>query len=113
MVPAMTKNVDMYKNSDCPKDWTMETLEVKIQNSDGLHARPASRLVSLCHRFDSNITLVLADMEIDGKNITEVLGLGAEKGDELIIEITGTDESKAKKALKKLFTNNAPGSEKI
>jgi len=76
----------------------MEMLKVKIQNSEGLHARPASRLVSLCHRFDSNITLIFADIKVNGKNITEVLGLGAEKGDELIIKATGKDESEAKEA---------------
>jgi len=91
----------------------MEMLKVKIQNSEGLHARPASRLVSLCHRFDSNITLIFADIKVNGKNITEVLGLGAEKGDELIIKATGKDESEAKEALKKLFRANAPGMEKI
>jgi len=91
----------------------MKTFKIIIQNSEGLHARPASRLVSLCHRFDSNITLDSGDMEANGKNVTEVLGLGAEKGARLTIKITGKDELKAKEALKKLFTNNAPGSEKI
>ncbi|MCD4669333.1 MAG: HPr family phosphocarrier protein [Actinomycetia bacterium] len=91
----------------------MKTFKIIIQNSEGLHARPASRLVSLCHRFDSNITLDSGDMEANGKNVTEVLGLGAEKGDRLTIKITGKDELKAKEALKKLFTNSAPGSEKI
>jgi len=91
----------------------MNTFKIKIQNSEGLHARPASRLVSLCHRFDSNITLIFADTKVNCKNITEVLALGAEKGDELIIKAIGKDESEAKKALKKLFRANAPGTEKI
>ncbi len=91
----------------------MKTFKVKIQNSEGLHARPASQLVSLCHRFDSNITLTFADMEADGKNITEALGLGAEKDDELIIRAEGKDESEVKEALKKLFTANAPETEKV
>jgi len=91
----------------------METFKIKIRNSEGLHARPASRFVSLCHKFDSNIMLNSGNMEANGKNVTEVLGLGAEKDDELIIKITGKDESKAKEALKKLFANNTSGSEKI
>jgi len=91
----------------------METFKIIIQNSGGLHARPASGLVSLCHRFDSNITLDSGSMEANGKNVTEVLGLGAEKGDKLIIKITGKDELKAKEALKRHFANSSTGSEKI
>ncbi len=91
----------------------METFKIKIQNSEGLHARPASRLVRLCRRFDSDITLNYGNVEANAKNVTEVLCFGAEKGDELIIKITGKDESEAKEALKRHFINSAPGSEKI
>ena len=42
-------------------------------------------------------------MEADGKNITEVLGLGAEMGRTLTIGITGKDETEAEKAIKEFF----------
>ena len=46
----------------------MNTFKIKIQNSEGLHARPASKLVSLCHRFDSNIMLIFADIKVNGNH---------------------------------------------
>ena len=91
----------------------METIKIRIQNNEGLHARPASRLVSLCHRFDSNVTLTFSDMEADCKNVTEVLGLGAEKDDVLTVRVSGKDESETKEALLKFFSGNTSGAEKI
>ncbi len=89
----------------------MKILKINIQNSEGLHARPASKLVELCHRFDSSIIISSQEMEADGKNITEVLGLGAEIGRTLTIGITGKDETEAEKAIKEFFSGgfkNAP-----
>lgn len=81
----------------------MKIFKINIQNSEGLHARPASRLVELCHRFDSSIMISSQEIEADGKNITEVLGLGAEMGRTLTIGITGKDETEAEKAIKEFF----------
>jgi len=36
----------------------MLSVEIKINDVEGLHARPASRLVGLCHRFDSRIMIL-------------------------------------------------------
>ncbi|GAH02568.1 unnamed protein product [marine sediment metagenome] len=82
----------------------MKIFKINIQNSEGLHARPASRLVELCHRFDSSIILSSQETEADGKNITEVLGLGAEMGRTLTIRITGKDETETEKAIKDFFS---------
>lgn len=82
----------------------MRSVKIKINNIEGLHARPASRLVKLCHRFDSSIMISSKEMESDGKNITEVLNLGAEMGRVLTIGITGKDEVEAEKAIIEFFS---------
>ncbi|MCJ7471606.1 MAG: HPr family phosphocarrier protein [Actinobacteria bacterium] len=82
----------------------MRSVEIKINNKEGLHARPASRLVALCHRFGSAIMISTQEAAADGKNITEVLCLGAEMGDTLTIKIDGKDEARAEKAIKDFFT---------
>jgi len=82
----------------------MISVKVKIDNIEGLHARPASRLVKLCHRFDSSIVISSQEMEADGKNITEVLSLSAEMGRTLTIGIKGKDEEKTEKAILKFFS---------
>ena len=79
----------------------MKLLKINIQNSEGLHARPASRLVELCHKFDSRIIILIGNTIADAKNITEVLSLGAEKGTQLTVKITGKDELRAKEVLEK------------
>ena len=85
----------------------MRSVKIKVNNREGLHARPASRLVSLCHRFGSSIMISNQEAAADGKNITEVLGLGAEMGNILTIEINGKDEARAEKAIKEFFRTGA------
>lgn len=81
----------------------MRSVKIKVNNIEGLHARPASRLVGLCHQFGSSIMISNQEASADGKNITEVLGLGAETGNILTIEINGKDEAVAEKAIKNFF----------
>jgi len=85
----------------------MRSVEIKLNNIEGLHARPASKLVGLCHRFGSVIMISTHETTADGKNITEVLGLGAEMGNTLTIKIDGKDEASAEKAIKDLFRTGA------
>ena len=85
----------------------MRSVKIKVNNREGLHARPASRLVGLCHQFGSSIMISNQEAAANGKNITEVLGLGAEMGNILIIEINGKDEAGAEKAIKEFFETGA------
>lgn len=85
----------------------MRSIEIKVNNIEGLHARPASRLVRLCHQFGSSIMISTQESAADGKNITEVLSLGAEMGNTLTIKIDGKDETKAEKAIKDFFKTGA------
>jgi phosphocarrier protein HPr len=91
----------------------VKTFRIKIVHNEGLHARPASRFVSLCHRFTSDIKIVNGDLTADGKNITEVLSLGLQKGDYPAIDIRGKDEQEAERALKKFFSSDNPDMENI
>ena len=85
----------------------MRSLKIKLNDIEGLHARPASKLVGLCHRFGSVIMISTHEAAADGKNITEVLGLGAEMGNTLTIKIDGKDEAGAEKAMKEFFRTGA------
>ena len=85
----------------------MRSVEIKVNNIEGLHARPASRLVGLCHQFGSSIMISTQEAAADGKNITEVLSLGAEMGNTLTIKIDGEDETRAEKAIKDFFMTGA------
>lgn len=59
-------------------------LEAKIvlKNQTGLHARPASILVTEAGKFKSDIYILKDGREINAKSILGVLSMGARKGDE-------------------------------
>ena len=76
---------------------------VKVNSECGLHARPASMLVSTAMKFSSNILIRKNDRTANCKSILSVLSIGASKGDELEIVIEGQDETDAFDTIKDLF----------
>lgn len=82
------------------------TLEVVVRNKYGLHARPASLFVQVCNRYSSEIIVHHNSMQISGKNILDIMTLGAESGTSLKIEVVGSDSEEAAKEINELFDNN-------
>ena len=83
----------------------MKEAKVKIPNSLGLHARPASLFAKTAERFESEITVEKNGMEVDGKSILGLMMLVAEKGSELKITVDGPDEEEALRTLVELVKN--------
>ncbi|MFZ5354384.1 MAG: HPr family phosphocarrier protein [Bacillota bacterium] len=81
----------------------MEKAIVTVQSKSGLHARPASIIVSSANKFSSSITLKKKDKSANGKSLISILGMAAANGDELEIIAEGQDEAQAVDTLKKLF----------
>lgn len=81
----------------------MKKQKVTVKNSAGLHARPASLLVKLAGRFESEFYINMYGYKINGKSILGVLTLAAEEGSEMELEVEGPDESDALEALVNLF----------
>lgn len=80
---------------------TMER-SVTIVNKNGLHARPAAELVKTAARFQSEITMVRDDLEVNGKSIMGVMMLAAECGAELLVRADGPDAEQAVQAIAEL-----------
>lgn len=80
--------------------------EVTIQNRYGLHARPAAMFVSACNRFQSEIQVVKGGTTVNGKNILEIMTLGAAQGTKLILKISGDDASDAATELITMIEGN-------
>lgn len=77
---------------------------IVIVNSEcGLHARPASMLVSTAIKFSSDILIKKNDRTANCKSIMSILSIGASNGDELEIVIEGQDETDAFNTIKDLF----------
>lgn len=70
-----------------------------ITNKNGLHARPATALVSLASRFDCDITITYDGLTVNFKSIMNVLSLGLKRGSLITIRTDGTDEVEALKEI--------------
>jgi phosphocarrier protein HPr len=78
--------------------------QVVIINKAGLHARAASKLVSLTSSYASKIELGSKNM-VDGKSILSLMMLAATKGTTLTVRIDGKDEEQAMIAIVALIDN--------
>lgn len=73
----------------------MKEVIVKIQNPDGLHARPASIIVKCALGFQSNITVKKGVKEVNLKSLISLLSLGVCKNEEILLKADGIDENQA------------------
>ena len=77
--------------------------QLRVPNPQGLHARPAARLVKLANTFQSQIELVKQGQRVDAKSILQVMTLAAVQGTVLDLEVRGADALSAADAIEKLF----------
>jgi phosphocarrier protein HPr len=73
--------------------------EATIVNSEGLHARPAARIVRLASTFNSEIEIYKDGVGVNGKSIMGVMMLAAECGSSITIRAQGPDAEVAAEAL--------------
>jgi len=81
--------------------------EVIVNNSQGLHARPAALFVQIAQGFDSSVKLEKDGRIVDGKSIIAVLSLGISKGVKVKLIIEGEDAKEAFSQLKNFLEKNA------
>ena len=78
----------------------------KIKNTNGLHARPATRFAEIANKFNSEIFVKTKNKEeVNGKSIIDLLTLGAKRGTELLITADGEDNEIALDALEGLVND--------
>jgi phosphocarrier protein HPr len=73
--------------------------QFKVIADTGIHARPATLLVQVASRFNSDINLEAKGKKINLKSIMGVMSLGIGKGEEIKISTEGKDEQEALNAL--------------
>ena len=79
--------------------------EATIVNLEGLHARPAARIVRLANSFASEIELAKDGLVVNGKSIMGVMMLAAEFGSSITIRANGPDAEQAAVALAELVAS--------
>ena len=71
-------------------------------NPQGFHARPAHLFVKLASQFQAQVEILKGNEVINGKNILELLTMGAGNGTTLTLRASGPDAENAVTALAQL-----------
>lgn len=73
----------------------MKEFTYTVVDKDGMHARPAGRLVAVAKQFASAVSVKANGKTADGKRLISLMMLGAVLGTTLTFTVTGEDEEKA------------------
>lgn len=73
--------------------------EIVLQNSAGLHARPAALFIQEAKKYSCEIEVEKDGKKANAKSILAILSLGITKGSLIKIRASGTDEREALDAL--------------
>ena len=76
---------------------------VTVRNPEGLHMRPADKLVRVASGFQCQIELERAGQIADCRSILSLLTLGATQGSELLLRAQGPDADEAIRVISLLF----------
>lgn len=78
--------------------------KVTVTNPQGFHLRPLTAFAQKAGQFQSLVFLCTGDTQkFDGKSPISLLGMGAEQGTELTLEVQGPDQDTALKELLNLW----------
>lgn len=80
----------------------MPTRDFTIINKLGLHARAASRFVTVAAQYDAAIQVTKDARTVSGKSIMGMMMLAASRGNSIRVEAQGTDADAALDALEAL-----------
>jgi phosphocarrier protein len=83
----------------------MKRSQLTVQWRDGLHIRPAARLVRLAQNFRSSIVLRANGRIADARSILSVMLLCAALGTVIDVEASGADEEQALRAVENAFVS--------
>ena len=83
----------------------MKSIDITIQDKEGLHARPAGILSKAAKGFESKVTMTKNGKVADMKKIFAVMGLAVKCGETVTIAADGPDEDAAIEDLPTLRKN--------
>ncbi len=77
-----------------------KTVTMTIENTSGITAQMAQKIVQVASEFESDITLCYLKKEVDLKSILGIMSLAVLEGAKVEIEAKGTDADAAIKAIR-------------
>ena len=78
---------------------------IRIQNKLGLHARASAKLATQASSFESEVTLIKDEIDVNCKSIMGIMMLAACKGTELMLRAEGADAEAALAAIENLVND--------
>ena len=84
----------------------MNRQTVNVNNENGLHLVPCSRIAQRAARFECDVQIHKDDHTVDAKSVLDLMTLNAEKGTTLILEASGNGATEAVVELVRLFESN-------
>jgi phosphocarrier protein len=85
----------------------MQTRQVNVASSLGLHARLAARIVLLASRFRCSVSLAFNGRTANARSVLAVMLLAASVGSTILLEASGADEAEALDALTSLIEDRS------
>ena len=83
-----------------------DSATITLTNRDGLHARPAARLVVALTPYRARLVLTCGDKQADGKSLNQLALLQARHGDRLTLHADGDDAAAALQTFRELAATN-------
>ena len=83
-----------------------DSTTITLTNRDGLHARPAARLVAALTPYRARLILSCGDKQADGKSLNQLALLQARHGDRLTLHADGDDAAAALQTFRELAATN-------
>ncbi len=77
--------------------------EMTINNTEGLHAVLASKLVQLASNMDADVRLEYADQTVDAKSVLSLISLAIPSGENVNVIAEGPDAGEALGEIEKLL----------
>ena len=68
---------------------------VTIKNENGLHLRPAGKLVTIANKCSSHVMMICGEHTMNCKSLMSLLAFPVCPGDEVTVECYGEDEDQA------------------
>jgi len=77
--------------------------KVKVRNSLGLHARPATAIAKLLQSFRSKVSISYKEETVDARSIMSILMLAVRKNSQITLSAEGDDAEEAMEKLMEAF----------
>jgi len=81
----------------------MKCFTYTITGPEGIHGRPAAKLVSAAKALDSQVLIEKDGRSVDAAHMIALMMLGIQQGDTVTVTIEGGDEEAGFRAMERIF----------